>query len=185
VIAPDLKEPTPLTCALKPALMIATVAAAGVSGGTAAVPMAMLSGMVQGAAYATTAYVESKGGTELELIAARTAVLAVGGGLAGGLNGIVAMHNTALPTVGKTLLIGGARAVVSELNQPKLDKLTAELTQSASLFGQYAGYPWPAATKDRVVPMYEITGGPIRTYLQEGGVLYQYQKTPLAIRKIN
>ena len=184
-IAPDLKEPTPFTCALRPALMIATVAAAGISGGTAAVPMAMLSGMVQGAAYATTAYVESKGATELEAIAAKTAVLAVGGGLTGGLTGIVAMNNQAVPAVGKALLVGGARAIVSEMNQSKLDKLTAELTQTVSLFGQYAGYPWPWDTADRIVPIYEITGGPIRTYLQEGGVLYQYQKTPLAIRKIN
>jgi hypothetical protein len=185
VIAPDLKPPTDLSCASKPALMVATVVAAGVSGGTAAVPMAMLTGMVQGAAYATTSFVESKGGTELEAIAAKTAVIAVGGGLVGGLNGIVTMSNQMVPNVGKALAAGGLTAIVSELSQTKLDKMTAELTQSASLFGQYAGYPWPWKTVDRVMPIYEITGGPIRTQLQGGGVLYQYQKTPLTIRKTN
>lgn len=185
VISPDLKAPTALSCALNPIMMVATVYAAGVSGGTAAVPMAMLSGMVQGAAYATSSYVESKGGTDLEAIAGKTAVLAVGGGLAGGINGLVAMNNQMVPAVGTALAVGGGRALVSVLSQTNLDKMTAELTQSASLFGQYAGYTWPWKTADRVMPIYEITGGPTVTQLKDGGVLYQYQKTPLTIKKTN
>jgi hypothetical protein len=185
VIAPDLSPPNAFSCALSPALMIATVAAAGASGGTAAVPMAMLAGMVQGSAYATSSYVASEGGTKLGAIAAQTAVLVVGGGLAGGINGIVAMNNQMAPAVGKALAAGGVKAIVSVWNQEDLDKMTAQLTQEASLFGQYAGYDYPWKYVDRVMPIYEITGGPFVTQLQGGGVLYEYQKSPLKIRKIN
>lgn len=185
VIAPDLSPPNVFSCAMNPALMIATVAAAGVSGGTAAVPMAMLSAMVQGSAYATSSYVASEGGTKLGAIAAQTAVLAVGGGLAGGINGIVAMDNQLAQAVGKAIAVGGVKAIVSEWNQKDLDKMTAQLTQEARLFGQYAGYDWPWKYVDRVMPTYEITGGPIVTQLKGGGVLFEYQKSPLKIRKIN
>jgi hypothetical protein len=185
VIAPDLSPPNAFSCALNPALMIATVAAAGVSGGTAAVPMAMLSAMVQGSAYATSSYVASEGGTKLGAIAAQTAVLVVGGGLAGGINGIVAMDNQMAPAVGKAIAAGGVKAIVSEWNQQDLDKMTAQLTQEVSLFGQYAGHDLPWKKVDRVMPMYEITGGPLVTQLKGGGVLYEDQKSPLKIRKIN
>ena len=66
-----------------------------------------------------------------------------------------------------------------------MDKMTAELTQKASLFGQYAGPDWPWKKVDRVMPIYEITGGPTVKQIQGGGVLYQYQTTPLTIKKTN
>ena len=187
VITPDLKEPTALSCALDPIMMVATVAVAGATGGMVAVPMAMLSAMVQGGAYATSAYIESEGGTKLEAIAGKSAILAVGGGLAAGINGIVTIGKvgTALPAVGMQLAVGGVKATVIELTQTNLDKMTAELTQEASLFGQYAGYTWPWSNADRVMPIYQITGGPSRTQLTGGGVLFQFQKTPLTIKKIN
>jgi hypothetical protein len=116
---------------------------------------------------------------------AQTAVLAIGGGLVGGIKGIAVMNNEMAPAYGKALAAGGVKAIVSEWNKEDLDKMTAQLTQEASLFGQYAGRDYPWKNVDRVMPMYEITGGPLVTQLKGGGVLYEDQKYPLKIRKIN
>jgi hypothetical protein len=189
VIAPDLKPPTDLSCALNPALMVASVGVAAATGGMLMVPMAMLTGMVQGAAYSTSSYVESKGGTDLEVIAAKTAVLAVGGGLmAFGKTAVLingSATEAAATAAGLALVSGGVIAGIKVATQAEMDKMTAELTQKASLFGQYAGYSWPWKTKDRVMPMYVITGGPTVKQIKGGGVVYEYQETALTVKKIN
>ena len=53
-----------------------------------------------------------------------------------------------------------------------------------SLAGQYAGYPWPWKMKDRVMPQYEITGGPRVDTLKDGSKLIR-KGSAFTFRRVN
>ena len=53
-----------------------------------------------------------------------------------------------------------------------------------NLAGQYAGYPWPWKMKDRVMPQYEITGGPRIDTLKDGSKLIR-KGSPFSFRRVN
>ena len=66
--------------------------------------------------------------------------------------------------------------MLSALNLHEPDEKELQVLQSwfgseISLAGQYAGYPWPWKMKDRVMPQYEITGGPRVDTLKDGSKL--------------
>ena len=53
-----------------------------------------------------------------------------------------------------------------------------------TLAGQYAGYPWPWKMKDRIMPQYEITGGPRIDTLKDGSKLIR-KGSPFSFRRVN
>jgi hypothetical protein len=55
---------------------------------------------------------------------------------------------------------------------------------SKFIAGQFAGHIWPYKMKDRVMPMYEITGGPIKTLIEEGNEIIR-EGTPMKFTRIN
>ncbi len=58
-----------------------------------------------------------------------------------------------------------------EAGPQDLRTLESWFTGEVSHAGQYAGYPWPWKMKDRVMPRYEITGGPRVDTLKDGSKL--------------
>ena len=66
----------------------------------------------------------------------------------------------------------------------ELSVLQSWFTNEVSLAGQYAGYPWPWKMKDRVMPQYEISGGPRVDTLKDGSKLIR-KGTPLRFVRVN
>ena len=59
------------------------------------------------------------------------------------------------------------------------------MTQEARVFGAYAGYPWPWKMADRVMPRYDITGGPRIKTMADGTTILVKQQKALTITKVN
>jgi hypothetical protein len=202
-MAPDLKEPTVESCIRKPAIYAATIVAAGftVAGtagmGTALVVPAMLATAAgQGAAITTQQYVLSTGGTATGALGARVGVttltdgvkvlglaLAAGGTPLSAAGAIVT--STVLNAVGGGALVGIQEVRTRLATQSDIDSIQGQLTQEARVFGAYAGYPWPWKMADRVMPRYDITGGPRVRTIADGTTILLKQESPLTITKVN
>lgn len=81
--------------------------------------------------------------------------------------------------------------VMSTLTEPddqQMKTLQSWFDSEIRLPGQYAGYPWPWPSSDRVMPQYEITGGPRIDQLPsapgENNVLIRKGK-PFEMKKVN
>jgi len=82
-------------------------------------------------------------------------------------------------------VLGGAEAYTRYTSQNDIDELGGELTQEASVTGAYAGYPWPWKMKDRVMPRYDIVGGPRIRTLSNGTTAVMRQERRLTISRVN
>lgn len=86
------------------------------------------------------------------------------------------------------LTLGGAAAnyTLDEMDAVYEAKIVKWFGDGSSKFiaGQYAGHLWPYKMKDRVMPMYEITGGPVRTLIEEGNEIIR-EGTPMKFTRIN
>jgi hypothetical protein len=202
-MAPDLKEPTVESCIRKPAMYAATIAVAGftVAGtagmGTALVVPAMLATAAgQGAAITTQQYLLANGATQTGALGARVGVttltdgakvlglaLAAGGTPLSAVNAVVT--STVLNAVGGGALVGIQEVRTRLATQPDIDSIQGQLTQEARVFGAYAGYPWPWKMVDRVMPRYDITGGPRVRTMADGTTILLKQESPLTITKVN
>ena len=69
--------------------------------------------------------------------------------------------------------------------QSDVDGFDGQLTQQTSVTGAYAGYPWPWKMADRVMPRYNITGGPRIRTMADGTTVMLKQDSPLTITKVN
>ncbi|RYX93941.1 MAG: hypothetical protein EOO28_16275 [Comamonadaceae bacterium] len=204
-MAPDLREPSVESCIRKPAMYAATVLVAGITaagtGGTATglvVPAMLMTAAGQGAAIATQAFVTSQGGTTLDSGGARVGVaslsrgatmvglMMLGGGAGGGLSNAAALLAGTGLAAGLTAgSLAAGELKVRLTDQKDIDAFGGQLTQEASLTGAYAGYPWPWKMSDRVMPRYDITGGPrIRTYAN-GATVILSQESGLTIKRVN
>lgn len=204
-MAPDLKEPTVESCIRKPAMYAATIVVAGAAaagtGGTATalvVPAMLATAAGQGAAIATEQYVRSQGGSATDGKGARMGVAtlmsgATAVGLAFYSGGSLPVAAALWPTVQAmlpTAALGTAAVGAAELHtrltqQSDIDSIRGQLTQEASVTGAYAGYPWPWKKADRVMPRYDITGGPRIKTLADGSTILLTQERPLSIAKVN
>ncbi len=195
-MAPDLKEPTVESCIRKPAMYAATIAIAGASAGTLAVPAMIATAAGQGAAIATQQYVLANNGTATGAMGARVGVSTLMQGPL--VVGLVFASGGSVPTaiasvVGSfwpNMAMSGAAVGATELytrytQLSDINSITGQLTQEASVTGAYAGYPWPWTMADRVMPRYEITGGPRIKTLADGSTILLTQERPLSIAKVN
>lgn len=202
-MAPDLKEPTVESCIRRPAMYAATIVVAGLSAagtmgmGTALVVPAMLMAAAgQGAAIATHEGILTSGGTLGAATAGQVRVsMLTQAGSKVGLVFLAGQGN--LFTTGalfNAALLGlpaGAAAedftdlFLDQTTQADINDMQAGLIQEARVDGAYAGYPWPWKMVDRVMPRYDITGGPIIKTLRDGSTVILKQKSPLTIRRVN
>jgi hypothetical protein len=82
-------------------------------------------------------------------------------------------------------LMGVPNLVTRYTQQSDVNSIMGQLTQEASVFGAYAGYSWPWKAEDRVMPRYDITGGPRVKTLADGSTILLVQERPLTISKVN
>ena len=202
-MAPDLKEPTVESCIRKPAIYAATIAVAGLSAagtmgmGTALVVPAMLATAAgQGAAITTQQYVLANGASATTALGARVGVstlmngatvvgLALLSGQATPLLANQVFAQTALGGAGGAAFVGLSDVYTRLTTQSHIDGIQAEMTQEARVFGAYAGYPWPWKMADRVMPRYDITGGPRIKTMADGTTILVKQQKALTITKVN
>lgn len=202
-MAPDLKEPTAESCLVKPAIFIGKVLAAGamIAGtmgmGTALVVPAMLATAAgEGSAIAVQAYATSQGASATDAASTKVLVTTLARGAT--VAGLVLAAGSSLPfaagaalqdswlNVGPNLaFIGGTELHTRLTAQSDVDEFNAQLTQQASVTGAYAGYPWPWPSSDRVMPRYDITGGPRIRTMPDGTTVLLKQDRPLTITKVN
>ncbi len=71
-----------------------------------------------------------------------------------------------------------------EPSDQEMGVLESWFDKEISLAGQYAGYPWPWKMKDRVMPQYEITGGPRVDTLKDGSKLIR-KGSPFKFGRVN
>jgi hypothetical protein len=197
-MAPDLTEPTVESCIRKPAMYAATIAVAGLTTvgtggmGTALVVPAMLAAAAgQGAAIATQSALIASGATATDAMAGRVGVATLVRGATvvgfalmsspGGV-GTLALNPTVLSSIA---LIGGTEVMTRYSQQSDIDGLGGQLTQEASVAGAYAGYPWPWKMADRVMPRYDITGGPRIRTTPDGSTIVMKQESALTITRVN
>jgi len=75
-------------------------------------------------------------------------------------------------------------ALFSEPDEKDMKTLESWFGSEISLAGQYAGYPWPWKMKDRVMPQYEITGGPRIDTLKDGSKMIR-KGSPFKFVRVN
>jgi hypothetical protein len=202
-MAPDLREPTVESCLVKPAIFTAKVLAAGamIAGtmGTATalvVPAMLATAAGEGSAIAVTAYAVSQGASATDAASTKVLVTTLTRGAT--VVGLVLASGTSLPfaaaaalkdswlNVGPNLaFIGGTDLYTRMTAQSDVDGFDGQLTQQTSVTGAYAGYPWPWTMADRVMPRYNITGGPRIRTMADGTTVMLKQDTPLTITKVN
>ena len=197
-MAPDLTEPTVASCIRRPAMYAATIVVAGLTTvgtggmGTALVVPAMLAAAAgQGAAIGVQAELIASGATATGAEAGRVGVATLMRGAAvvgfsmmsspGGA-GSIALNPTLMTAIAS---IGGTEIYTQVTKQSDIDGLNGQLTQEASVAGAYAGYPWPWKMEDRVMPRYDITGGPRIRTLPDGSTIVLKQENALAVRRVN
>jgi hypothetical protein len=197
-MAPDLTEPTVASCIRKPAMYAATIAVAGLTTigtggmGTALVVPAMLATAAgQGAAIGAQSALVASGATATEGMSGKVgiATLMRGAAVVGftmlsspGGAGSLALNPTVLSAIAS---IGGTEIYSRYTEQSDIDGLGGQLTQEASVAGAYAGYPWPWKMVDRVMPRYDITGGPRIRTLPDGSTIVLKQEHALTITRVN
>jgi hypothetical protein len=197
-MAPNLTEPTVESCIRRPAMYAATIAVAGLTTvgtggmGTALVVPAMLAAAAgQGAAIATQSALIASGATATEGMTGNVGVATLMRGAAvvgfamlsspGGA-GTLALNSTVLTAI---TAIGGTEIYTRYTQQSDIDGLGGQLTQEASVAGAYAGYPWPWTMADRVMPRYDITGGPRIRTTPDGSTIVLRQERALTITRVN
>jgi hypothetical protein len=150
----------------------------------------------QGAAIATQQAVAANGGSRLEASASRVGVAALMQG--GQFMGLAMLSGFGSPLMfggalqaamvglpGGAIVIGGKELIARQAEQNDINAIKADLIQEASVAGAYAGYPWPWKISDRIMPRYDITGGPrIKTY-PDGSTIVLKQLRPLTITRVN
>ena len=75
-------------------------------------------------------------------------------------------------------------AQFQEATQAEIDEIVATFSQTDVKAGVYAGYPWPWKSKDRIKPLWVVTGGPIKHITAEGVLMYAPQETALTLTQI-
>jgi hypothetical protein len=205
-MAPNLESPTEWSCARDPLLYgaavavsaFATVATAGVGTGFALmVPAIIFNAAGRGAAIATEHAVQANGGSKIVATAANYGVVMLTSGAAyagvamlnsSGANHLVVGQAlmdaaTGLPLAGALL---GAEALITHVAQQKdIDAIRADLVQEAVVVGAWAGWDWPAPMSWRVMPRFDITGGPHIKTLSDGSIVVLKQQHPLRITRVN
>lgn len=190
-MAADLTEPTVESCIRKPALYAATIALAGLTSGLA-VPAMLAVAAGQGAAIATQSALIASGATATEGMAGKVGVstlvkgaTVVGFAMLSGSVGTLALNPTHPVVLSSIAIIGATDIVTRYTQQSDIDGLNGQLTQEASVAGAYAGYPWPWTMADRVMPRYDITGGPRIRTLPDGSTIVLKQENALTITRVN
>jgi hypothetical protein len=169
----------------------ATIAIAGLTSGLA-VPAMLAVAAGQGAAIATQSALIASGATATEGTAGKVGVstlvkgaTVVGFAMLSGSVGTLVLNPTH-PVVLSSIAIIGATDIVSRYTQQSdIDGLGGQLTQEASVAGAYAGYPWPWTMADRVMPRYDITGGPRIRTMPDGSTIVLRQERALTITRVN
>ncbi|OYT90064.1 MAG: hypothetical protein CFE43_20165 [Burkholderiales bacterium PBB3] len=93
----------------------------------------------------------------------------------------------ALVTLRDEAITAAAFAAANNYPEPSdqdLGVLQSWFDKEISLAGQYAGYPWPWKMKDRIMPQYEITGGPRVDTLKDGSKLIR-KGSPFKFARVN
>ncbi len=201
-------------CAAPVALTTLGVIAAAATGGTAAGAVALGASAAATAGAATTAvqFMQASGASQGQQDAVAAGIYVVAAAVSGGVGAFqvvsarmaagttAAMARSAMATQVAT---GAARealmtmrdeainyaafAAADRISQPTeqdMGVLQSWFDKEITLAGQYAGYPWPWKMKDRVMPQYEITGGPRVDTLKDGSKLIR-KGAPFAFRRVN
>ena len=197
----DLKEPTVASCIRQPAMFAGKILLVGAvtvaSGGAAAlaIPAMLMTAAGEGAAIATQNDVLSGGGSAGDGTAAKVRVSM----LSDGFRTVGMAFLTGNPVFAAGAVVNGgvlglpAGAVAGQLadwyaeepTQAKIDRMQSEFEQQATVTGAYAGYPWPWKMADRVMPRYDITGGPRIKTTPNGSTIVLGQEKPLTISRVN
>jgi hypothetical protein len=135
------------------------------------------------------------GATDAEAASVRMAVVAVGAGLTGGGLALISKPAAYSIAAGTTVkeVFGSAAADVPEImslaitaaSQSDIDTITSQMTQRAVVAGAYAGKAWPFPMDQRVMPRYDIVGGPRIKVLKDGTKVILKQTQPLSLLRVN
>ena len=184
-------------------------AGAGVAG---AITAATASAATAGVASTTVAFMKAGGASQGAQDGTAIAIYAVGAAASGGISafqvvsakvaaGTLANVTSGLlaTTVAKGAGIAAAKALalqsakysanqaidaVWEPTEKDLGVLQSWFDKEVSLAGQYAGRTWPYSGSDRIMPQYEMTGGPRVDLLKDGSKLSR-KGDPFAFRRVN
>jgi hypothetical protein len=191
-MAPNIQPPTDWDCARDPALYAGSVLFAGATAGAGlGIPVMVFTALGLGASYGIEAAVLASGGTVTEGEAARRVIafvtstgVTVGYGMlqprSAGL--VEEMAKSAAWHVNRTY---AAHVDAQLATQAQLDAINKDLVQEARVDGAYAGYPWPWEMEDRVMPRYDIVGGPRMRTLEDGTAVVLKQERPLTLVRVN
>ncbi|OYT90065.1 MAG: hypothetical protein CFE43_20170 [Burkholderiales bacterium PBB3] len=189
--------------------VIATAASGGSLGGVIA--LGTTAAVAGGAASTAVSFMNAGGSSQLEQDAVVASIYVVAAAATGGVGAFqvvsakMAAGTTA--TVARTTLAaaaarGAAREGLVALRDEAINlaafaaanyvapseadytTLQSWFDKEINLAGQYAGYPWPWKMKDRVMPQYEITGGPRVDTLKDGSKLIR-KGSPFSFRRVN
>jgi hypothetical protein len=69
--------------------------------------------------------------------------------------------------------------------QAEINAVKQQMVQETVVAGAYAGYPWPWPMSKRVMPKYEIVGGPRIRKTETGVTMILEQERPLALVRVN
>jgi hypothetical protein len=191
-MAPNIPPPTDFDCAVTPALYAGSVLFAGATAGAGlAVPAMVFTALGLGAGYGIEAAVLASGGTVTEGEAARRAItfvttagVTVGYGmLQPSPDGVLlTLANAAAVQAG---LLLGTHIVAHVAEQVNIDAINKDLMQQAIVSGAYAGPPWPHPRAERIMPRYDIVGGPRMRKLEDGTAIVLKQERPLTLLRVN
>ena len=189
------------------------VIAAAASGGTATSVIALGTAAAATAGAATTAvsFMNAGGASQGAQDATAAAIYVVGAAVTGGAGAFQVVFTkvaagTAAGATRSALAAAAARGAGREAlttikdeainyaayaatnysvpTEEDLTTLQSWFDKEISLAGQYAGYPWPWKMKDRVMPQYEITGGPRVDTLKDGSKLIR-KGSAFSFRRVN
>ncbi len=183
------------------------VIAAAATGGSAVgvVALGAASAATAGAATTAVQFMNAAGASQLSQDATAAAIFVVGAAATGGVGAFQVVSTkivpgTAASVVRQTLAAAASKGAAhealvtmkdeainyalysaanafSEPTDKDMTVLQSWFESEISLAGQYAGYPWPWKMKDRVMPQYEITGGPRVDTLKDGSKLIRKGST--------
>jgi len=190
------------------------VIAAAATGGSATgvVALGLTSAATSGAAATAVQFMNASGASQLAQDATAAGIFVVAAAVSGGVGAFQVASTKLAPgmtaaaarsAMTATVAKGAAReALVSmrdeainyalfsvpgqflEPDDKAMKTLESWFDPEISLAGQYAGYPWPWKMKDRVMPQYEITGGPRIDTLKDGSKLIR-KGSPFKFVRVN
>jgi hypothetical protein len=193
-------------------IVAAATGGTGGAGVAGAITAATASAATAGVASTTVAFMKAGGASQGAQDGTAIAIYAVGAAASGGIHafqvvsakvaaGTLANVTSGLlaTTVAKGAGIAAAKALalqaakysanqvidaVWEPTEKDLGVLQSWFDKEVSLAGQYAGHTWPYSGSDRVMPQYEMTGGPRVDLLKDGSKLIR-KGDPFAFKRVN